>query len=91
MRDTSKLQLLAPDLLLGRIPNPCPVSAQRAIAILKILEDGEWHTAGAIASQLGVKPKYVADILRTCKDAWKLASHTRNGWMLPQKYSSIIV
>ena len=93
MRDTSasKLQLLAPDLLLGKIPNPCPVSAQRAIAILQILQDGEWHTSKAIALELELTPKYVADILRTCKDAWELASSTRNGWMLPQKYSVIIV
>jgi hypothetical protein len=85
MRDTSadKLQLLAPDLLLGKIPNPCPVSAQRAIAILEILQDGKWHTSTVIAVKLELTPKYVADILRTCKDAWKLTSHTRNGWMLP--------
>jgi hypothetical protein len=93
MRDTSanKLQLLAPDLLQGKIPNPCPISAQRAITILQILQDGEWHTSTAIAIELELTPKYVADILRTCKDAWELASHTRNGWMLPQKHSVIIV
>lgn len=93
MRDTSanKLALLAPGLLQGKIPNPCPVSAQRAIAILKILQDGQWHTSEDIAEQLGMSSKYVGDILRSCKESWELASSTRNGWMLPQKHSVIIV
>jgi hypothetical protein len=93
MRDTStnKLALLAPDLLQGKIPNPCPVSAQRAIAILKILQDGEWHTAREISLATGIGAKYARDILRTCQNAWGLASHQRNGWMLVGKDSVVIV
>ena len=93
MRDTTavKLQLLAPDLLRGKIPNPCPISAQRALAILRILQDGEWHTAKEISLATGIGAKYACDILRTCQNAWGLASHQRNGWMLIKKNSVIIV
>lgn len=93
MLDTTSdnLTLLAPALLKGDVPVPCPVIAQRAIAILKILKDGEWHTSTAIAKRVHIKPKYASDILRACKEPWGLASHTRNGWMLPQKHSVIIV
>jgi hypothetical protein len=92
MRDSTFVQLraIAPSLLHSK-PNPCPVVVQRAIAILEILEDGKWHTASAIASQIGVKPKYVCDILRACKDGWGLASSTRRGWMLVKTESVIIV
>jgi DNA-binding IscR family transcriptional regulator len=93
MRDSTTVQLsaLAPNLLLGEYPDPCPISAQRAIAILEILQDGEWHTTKAIAARLGIKRKYVADILRACKEAWGLASSRGNGWMLLKKGSVIIV
>lgn len=93
MRESTvdKLRALAPDLIKGNYPNPCPISAQRAIAILQILEDGQWHTAKEMSQTTGIGTKYVRDILRTCQNAWGLATHHRNGWMLVKSNSVIII
>ncbi|MBD2364502.1 hypothetical protein H6G36_25570 [Anabaena minutissima FACHB-250] len=85
------LQQLAPDILVGKLPYPSPAYAQHAISILRILDDGEWHTAGEIAAELGIGKKYVRDILRTCKDPWGLAVSNPKGWMLVKENSVIIL
>ncbi len=84
MRDSTiiQLQALAPALLLGKQLNPCPVGVQRAMSILEILKDGQWHKKQDIASQLEITPKYVGDILRACKKAWGLKSSPKHGWVL---------
>ncbi|PHJ64955.1 hypothetical protein VF04_03990 [Nostoc linckia z7] len=87
----AQLKELAPDLLQGKIPSPCPVTAQRAIALLEILKDGNWHTATEMGKRLGIAPKYVNDILRACSQSWALASSTKNGWMLVREDSVMIV
>jgi biotin operon repressor len=85
------LRSLAPDLLVGKLPYPIPAYAQHAISILKILDDGEWHTAAEIAEELGIGKKYVRDILRTCKEPWGLAVSNPHGWMLVKPDSIIIL
>ena len=79
------LRLLAPDLLVGKLPYPIPVYCQHAVSILKILDDGEWHTAAKIAEELGIGKKCVRDILRTCKEHWGLDTANPRGWMLAKK------
>lgn len=93
MRESTieQLRSLAPDLLVGKLPYPIPAAAQHAISILKILDDGEWHTAAEIAEELGIGKKYVRDILRTCKEPWGLAVSNPYGWMLVKNSSAIIV
>lgn len=80
-----KLKKLAPDLLLGKLPYPIPATVQQAISILKILEDGKWHTAAEIAEELGIGKKYVRDILRTCKEPWALEMSNPQGWKLNKR------
>jgi transcription initiation factor IIE alpha subunit len=81
------LKLVAANLLQGKVSTPTSVVEQRAFAILKILNDGEWHTATEIADQLELKPKYIRDILRTVQDDWNLQciSSKHKGWRLPKK------
>lgn len=87
----NNLRSIAPQLLTGKSPYPAPSYAQHALSILKILDDGEWHTAGEIAEQIGIGKKYVRDILRACKDDWGLAFSNPQGWMLVKDNSVIIV
>lgn len=44
------LTRISPGLLQGKFPTPCPLTAQRAIAMLYILQDNQWHTSKAIAT-----------------------------------------
>jgi DNA-binding IscR family transcriptional regulator len=85
-----KLKEIAPILLAGKIPNPAPIHAQRAIAILAILQDGKWHTSEEIAEEVGISKSHTKQILYACRDAWNLAS-SNDGWMLAKKNSIIIV
>jgi biotin operon repressor len=87
------LRAVAPAILEGTIKGNEPFTpkvVQRAIAILAVLSDGEWHTTVELSEKLGIGRKYAADILRTVQDDWGLASHRRNGWLLVQKDSVII-
>jgi len=85
MKDTTAIALkaIARDLILGIAPKPCPVIAQRAIAILNVLEDREWHTANEIAETTQIGSKYARDICRACQSEWGLLSHRRKGWQMP--------
>jgi GTP-sensing pleiotropic transcriptional regulator CodY len=78
------LNSVAAELLIGNVSKPSPISEQRALQILEILKDGEWHTASEISNQIGISRKYVADILRACKTPWNLESATSRykGWKL---------
>lgn len=76
------LQAVAPALFRGEIPNPCPVVVQRAIAILDVLSDGQWHTAATIAVRIGISRKYAYDILSAVKNNYGLLTHRRKGWKL---------
>jgi len=92
MKDTTAIALstIARDLMLGIAPKPCTVIAQRAIAILKVLEDGEWHTANEIAEATEIGSKYARDLCRICQPEWGLLSHRRKGWqMLSQEQQGI--
>lgn len=67
-----------------------PVSVQRAQQILKVLADGQWHTASEILeimnNQGGKKLKsaeYVRSILNTCSTGWAIESHKRKGYRQP--------
>ena len=78
------LKSIAPNLLRGEVSNSSPLVQQRAIAILEILKDYEWHTSKAIADQLGISRRYVQDILRAVQPSWGLISSTsyKQGWRL---------
>ena len=67
---------------MGKLPYPIPAIAQHTISVLKILSDGNWHTSGAIAQELGIGKKYVRDILKACKKPWGLVSSRKNGWKI---------
>lgn len=80
------LRAVAPQILSGQYTADtpfCPEVVKRAIAILEILKDGNWHTAAAISNQLGIGSKYTRDILRVCAEAWGLEAHRRNGFRSP--------
>jgi hypothetical protein len=76
------LKEIAPHLIRDEVPVPCPVVVQRAILILDLLRDGEWHTARAIAEELDMNVKYTRQICQTCKQPWGLQSHRGKGWLL---------
>lgn len=90
MRETTKakLRLIAPELILGHNPKPCPITIQRAIAILEILKDGNWHTSKDIGDRLNLGEKYVKEILMVCKQSWELQAIRGNngGWKLNGKH-----
>lgn len=85
MQPTTALALkaVAQSIRTGAIPNPCPVIVQRAIAVFKILDDGQWHTATQIAAATGIGAKYARDICRACASEWGLYSHRSKGWWMP--------
>lgn len=87
MRNTTAQQLraVAPQILSGQITGDepfCPDVVKRAIAILDILKDREWHTARDVGEQLGLTAKYTRDLIATCAESWELESHRRNGFKL---------
>lgn len=84
---TAKLKEMASQLIKGEAPSPCPIVGQRAIAILKVMADGKWHTTTQIAQQLGIGKKYVSDILRAVQHECGLISQKGGkeggrGWKL---------
>lgn len=83
------LRSLAPDLIRGKLPYPIPAHCQHALAILEILRDGEWHTARQIGEKLGIGKKYAGDILRVCREPWKLKVSNPKGWMLVKKQEKV--
>lgn len=88
------LKTVAPVLLQGKgATHPTPVVEQRALEILEILQDYEWHTARQIAEQLGLSASYVGDILRSVQNDWSLISSTsRNeGWKMLKDNEPIII
>ncbi|WP_088893186.1 hypothetical protein [Leptolyngbya ohadii] len=77
------LRAVAPKILSGEIKKDAPFTPEvvkRAIDILEVLRDGQWHTATEIAQSLDIGAKYARDVLRVCAEAWELESHRRNGW-----------
>lgn len=95
MRDSTiaYLKAIAPLLLEGKHSNPCPIVEQRAIAILKILRDYEWHTATEISEQLGIGRHYANDILKAVQNDWGLISQTSRtkGWKMLKDNEPIII
>lgn len=94
MRDSTAryLKSIAPKLLKREVSKPALVIEQRAIDILKILQDYEWHTSGEIAERLGIGRKYVNDILRVVQVDWGLISQTSRtkGWKMLKDNEPII-
>lgn len=86
-----KLQSIAPKILSGEIKQDSSLVIQKAIAVHQILDDGEWHTATDIASQLDIGIEYARKILNACRDPWDLATHRSKGFMLIKSDSAIIV
>lgn len=63
---------------------------QQAIAIHKLLSDGEWHTAKAIAQHIGVKShRHVNNIMQALKAPMAIASG-QQGYCIPQKHTILI-
>lgn len=95
MRDSTAkyLKSIAPKLLKGELSKPTPVIEQRAIDILEILQDYQWHTSGEIAERLGIGRKYVNDILRVVQVDWGLMSQPSRtkGWKMLKEGEAIIV
>ena len=88
------LRAIAPQILSGQVTGNEPFASpaiKSAIAVLAILNDGEWHTSKELAEQTGLSRNYVSAILTACKDEWGLASHRRNGWMMVKNDSAIVV
>lgn len=87
MRDATaqNLRAVAPKILSGEIKGAEPFTPEivkKAIAILEILKDREWHTATQISETANIGAKYARDILQTCSQEWSLESHRRNGFRL---------
>lgn len=85
------LKSIAASLFQQTYSEPCPpISVQRAQQILKVLADGQWHTATeileAMNQQGGKKLKsaeYVRSILNACSTGWAIESHKRKGYRQP--------
>ncbi len=97
MKDSAiaHLKSVAPKLLKGETSTPTPILEQRAIAILKVLEDYEWHTSVEIAQRVGIGRKYAADILRVVANDWSLMSQRGSGedvgWKMIRDGEPIII
>jgi len=55
---------------------------QKAIAIHKLLSDGEWHNAKDISKVIGLSTGTTLDLVGALKESFGLASHTRRGYMM---------
>jgi hypothetical protein len=55
---------------------------QKAIAIHKLLSDGNWHNAKDIAKVVGLSTGTTLDLVQALKEPFGLASHTRRGYMM---------
>ena len=67
-----------------------PISIQRAQQILKVLADGQWHTATEILAAMNQRggrnlksAEYVRSILNACSTGWAIESHKRKGYRQP--------
>lgn len=90
---TTKLYLkaIAGSLFNETYSEPCPpVSVQRAQQILKILSDGQWHTASEMLETMNEQggkqlksAEYVRSILNTSSTGWAIESHKRSGYRQP--------
>lgn len=61
------LQSHAAALLAGTLPRPNKTES-RAMAIDRILQDGEWHTSAEIGAAVGIGQKYATDLLRAMQE-----------------------
>ena len=55
---------------------------QKAIAIHKLLSDGEWHNAKEIGSDIGLCDRSTRNLVGVLKKPFAIASHTRQGYMM---------
>jgi len=55
---------------------------QKAIAVHKLLSDGEWHNAKDIGKVIGLSTGTTLDLVGALKEPFGLASHTRKGYMM---------
>jgi transposase len=72
-----------PDLIDGKIKYPSK-SQQLAIALYKILQDGEWHTTASLALKEKKSKSYVSRILSTMRQplGLKYKKSADAGWKL---------
>ena len=63
---------------------------QKAIAIHKLLSDGNWHNAKDISKVIGLSAGTTIDLVGALKEPFGLASQTRRGYMMVTKDSIII-
>jgi len=61
---------------------------QKAIAIHKLLSDGQWHNAKDIAKMIGLSTRTTLDLVQALKEPFGLASHTRLGYMMVNRSKS---
>lgn len=78
----------APALLKGEVSRFSTKVEQRALQILEILKDGEWHTPSEVATLVGISKKYVSDILRAVEKPWDL--ETKREGRDKEKYWRIV-
>lgn len=62
---------------------------QQVIAIHKVLNDGEWHTAQEIADRLELGKRHTQNIMRSLVTPFAIASG-QQGYCIPQKHTILI-
>lgn len=76
------LRAVASQILAGQYTKEtpfCPEVVKRAIDVLEVLKDGDWHTAAQVGADLGLGKRYVHQVIQACSEAWGIERSGRKG------------